>query len=94
MFLQEARSYVWIHSIESLNATNLFLAMLSVVTLQVTEANYIYWAYVLNPPINTGVSWEDMNIPVAVNESSWLSSSYDNQGPMEGKEIINYIVGV
>lgn len=41
------------NSIKSLNATNLFLVMLSVVTVQVTEANYTHWACDPNPPVNT-----------------------------------------
>lgn len=66
------------NSIKSLNATNLFLVMLFVVTVQVTEANYTHWAYVPNPPVNTGVNWGDRDFPMVVNESSWLPSSYDN----------------
>lgn len=52
--------------------------MLSVVTVQVTEANYTHGAYVPNPPINTGVSWGDIDFPMVVNEPSWLPSPYDN----------------
>lgn len=38
-----------------------------------------------------------MGAPVVDNESSWLPSLYDHQGPAqpaEGKEIINYTVEI
>lgn len=76
---------------------SLFLAVLSVVTEQVTGTNHNYWAYISNLPINTGVYWEDVGTPVVDNESSWLPSLYDHQGPaqpVEGKEIINYTVEI
>lgn len=72
--------------------------MLSVVTEQVTGTNHTYWVYVSNPPINTGVYWEDMGVPVLDNDSSGLPGLYDHQGPAqpaeEGKEIINYTVEI
>lgn len=100
MFLQETKSMDTIeidkNSIKSLNATNLFLVMLSVVTVQVTEANYTHWACVPNPPVNTWVNRGDRDFPMVVNESSWLPSPYDTWGPAkpmeEGKEIINRIL--
>ena len=54
---------------DPLNATTLVLAKLLVVTVQVTGTNYTYWAYVPNPPINIGINWGDMGIPVVVNKS-------------------------
>lgn len=61
-------------------------------------ANWIYWAYNPNPSINIVVSWGDTDIPVVVNEFSWLPGPYDNRGsvqPMEeGRMIDNYTVGV
>lgn len=81
-----------------LNATTLFLAMLSVVTTQVMGTGHTYWTFIPNPPINLAKSWGVMNIPMMVSESSWLPGPYDNQGPTwpmeEGKEIKNYTVGV
>lgn len=67
------------------------------VTEQVTGTNHNYWAYISNLPINTGVYWEDVGTPVVDNESSWLPSLYDHQGPAqpaEGKEIMNYTVDI
>lgn len=81
-----------------LNATPLFLVMLSVVTTQVMGTDHTYWAFIPNPAINLVESWGVMNIPMMVSESSWLPGPYDNRGPAqpmeEGKEIKNYTVGV
>lgn len=46
----------------------------------------------------TGVSWGNMDILVVVNKYSRLPGPYNNGGPAqpmkEGKDIINYMVGV
>lgn len=51
-----------------------------------------------HPPVNKRVSWKDMDIPVVVNDFSWLPGPCDHRGPAkpeeEGKEIINYTVRV
>lgn len=52
--------------------------MLSMVTVQVKGTDHNYWAYIPNPPINLAVSWEIMDIPLVVNESSWQPGPYDN----------------
>lgn len=65
--------------------------MLFVITVQVTRTEHTYWAYNTNPPLNKGVNWGDMHIPVVFSESSWLPGPKLRE---EGKEIINYTVGV
>ena len=75
-----------------------FLLYLFMVSRQVTGINYTYWAFMPKPPINTAVSLGDKDIPVVVNQSSWIPSPYDNRGPSqsteEGRVIDNYTVGV
>jgi hypothetical protein len=44
-----------VNTIESV--ATLFLAMLYVVAIQVTEIDCTYWIYISNPPIVIGVSW-------------------------------------
>lgn len=69
--------------------------MLFVITVQVTGTNLTYWAYIPNPPINKGVSWEDTDILLVVNESSWLPSSYNHRGPAKSEvKVTNYTHGV
>lgn len=51
-----------------------------------------------NPPINLAVNWGDTDIPVTVNESSWLPGPYDSSVPAqameEGRVVDNCTVGV
>lgn len=83
---------------EPLNAATLFLAMLPVITVQVKETNHTYWVYIPNPPINKGMRWGDMTIPVVVKELSRLPGPYDHRGSAmpeeESKEIVNNMVGM
>lgn len=37
-----------------------------------------YWAFIPSPLINLAVGWEDTDIPVVVNEPSWLPGPYDS----------------
>ena len=53
------------------------LLYLFMVSRQVTGTNYTYWAFMPKPPINTAVSWGDMDIPVVVNQSSWIPNPGD-----------------
>lgn len=57
-----------------------------------------YWAFIPSPLINLAVGWEDTDIPVVVNEPSWLPGPYDSWGPaqpMEDDRVIDsYTVGI
>lgn len=52
--------------------------------------------FIPNPPIYIVVSWRDTDIPILVNESSWLPGPNDNRGPSqsmeEGRVIGSYTV--
>ena len=79
-------------------ATNLFLAMIALLSLPVSSAtNYSYWAYIPNPPINRGVHWWDSIIPIYVNGSSWSPGPHGIRGPLvpgeEGTKVNHYEVG-
>lgn len=52
--------------------------MLSVVMVQVKGMDRNYWAFIPSPLINLAVGWEDTDIPVVVNEPSWLPGPYDS----------------
>ena len=80
-------------------ATNLFLAMIALLSLPVSSAtNCSYWAYIPNPPINRGVHWWDSPVPIYVNESSRSPGPHDIRGPLvpseEGTKVNYYEVGV
>ncbi|XP_022431904.1 endogenous retrovirus group K member 25 Env polyprotein-like [Delphinapterus leucas] len=89
-----------------LTSTNLFVAMLAILSAQVISisaneincTNHTYWTYIPNPPLNMGVTWWDAPIFVYVNESGWLPGPFDDRGPLkpeeEGRIIENYTVGV
>jgi hypothetical protein len=65
----------------------LFLAMLTLTSIQViTAENYTYWAYIPNPSLNRLVTWWDQTVPVYVNDSGWLPSSYDEKGALKPEE--------
>ena len=54
---------------QSLNPTNLLLAMMVVVTCQVigvSAGNHTYWAYIPNPPLVRAVSWGDQKCRYAL----------------------------
>ncbi|XP_032492309.1 endogenous retrovirus group K member 25 Env polyprotein isoform X2 [Phocoena sinus] len=85
-----------------LTSTNLFVAMLAMLSAQVISisaneincTNHTYWTYIPNPPLNMGVTGWDAPILVYVNESGWLPGPFDDRGPLkpeeEGRIIENY----
>lgn len=84
---------------QSRNASNLFLAMIAVITVGVSSANGInhsYWAYIPNPLIII-IHWLSATVPIYV-DSIWTPDPYDTHGPQrpeeEGMKIEKYTVGV
>lgn len=71
----------------------MLLAVLSVVTVQVTGTNHINFHYIPKPSINKWLNWGDRVISVEVNESSWLPN-WSLQPQEEGKKCINYTLAV
>ena len=62
---------------QEMTPPSLFLAMTALIIAQVSGVqaeigNYSYWAYVLNPPLNKAVGWEDASVVVYVNDSNWM----------------------
>ena len=60
---------------QSLNPTNLLLAMMEVVTCQVisvSASNHTYWAYIPNPPLVKAVFWREPEVQVCTNETAFF----------------------
>lgn len=82
-----------------LNATTLLLAVLSVVTLQVTGTNHIYLHYIPKPSFNRWVNWGDMVFLLkSINLLGYLTGLYGHRGPArrkeEGEKFTNYTLVV
>ncbi|XP_059534648.1 endogenous retrovirus group K member 113 Env polyprotein-like [Myotis daubentonii] len=56
-------------------AKTLFLAMLSILAVQVCDAQTPYWAYIPDPPFLRAVTWDDPSIPVFVNDTDIMGQS-------------------
>lgn len=87
---QEAERIVQ-HSGQKLTPSTLFLAMLAVISCQVTTANYTYWTYIPNPPLLQAISWGEAEVIVYTNETQWMPGPYDSSLPQhlgeEGKDL-------
>ncbi|KAM8804029.1 endogenous retrovirus group K member 6 Env polyprotein-like [Rhynchonycteris naso] len=60
---------------QPLSPANLLLAMMAVITCQVSMVhanNYTYWAYLPNPPLLQAVAWGDLEVPVCINNTNLL----------------------